>query len=180
MINARLLGAAALAGLLAGCGLAQGPASQAPPGSEPKLDNGVLNRVTGTVDPARIPSDGQKYMLTYGTVTCGSPIALGVARTIWPHSLGSDYQGQVFNATHCQSPGGGLTLPTPVPAQYFQDVTWRATFDGGVSWIGGALRVAALRGKARGGEEATTFVAIDDLIPMGRSSPRISAAKPGA
>ncbi|MEP6968572.1 MAG: hypothetical protein ABI906_10895 [Pseudomonadota bacterium] len=178
MINARFFAIAAGAGLLTGCGLSQGPASQAPADSNPKAaDGGILDRVTGTVNPARIPSDGRKFMLTYGTVTCASPIALGVARTIWPHALGSDYQGQVFNATHCLPPGGGLTLPTPVPAQYFQDVTWRATFDGGVSWIGGALRVAALRGKAPGGEDVTTFVAIDDLIPMGPA--RASASKPG-
>jgi len=57
-------------------------------------------------------------------------------------------------------------VPTPVPAQYFQDVTWRATFDGGVSWIGGALRVAALRGKAPGGENVTTFVAMSYIIAV--------------
>ncbi|MBA3811015.1 MAG: hypothetical protein H0X27_05100 [Caulobacteraceae bacterium] len=179
MTNARFFVIAAGAGLLTGCGLSEGAASQAPAESNPK-PAATLNRVTGTVDPTRIPSDGRKYMLTYGTVTCASPISLGVARTIWPHSLGSDYQGQVFNATHCLPPGGGLTLPTPVPAQYFQDVTWRATFDGGVSWVSGSLRVAALRGKAPGGEEATTFVAIDDLIPMEGPSARAPASKPGA
>lgn len=179
MINPRLFVVAAVACLSAGCGLSEGPASQPPPSaaSEPA---GPQTRLTGKVDPARIPSQGRKYMLAYDSVTCASPIALGVARTIFPHSQGSDYQQQVFTATHCDTPDGGLTLPPIVAPEYFEDVTWRATFDGGDTWVGGALRVAAVRGKETGGQEVTTFIAQDDLLPVGGPPARASTSKPGA
>ena len=164
--------------VLAGCEASQEPVASTSPPPNPAAQ--PMYRLEGRIATATIPAGAQKFRLNVDTVTCASPIALGLARSIWPHSFISEYQTRAFASTQCVAPGAGPTFPASIQPLHFQDVTWRVTFDGGSTWVGGPMRVALVEGKGPDGKSVTTYVADDDLSPLEPAAPSVAAKPPKA
>jgi hypothetical protein len=169
----------------AAAGFVTGLSAGHPPPAERRETNSVAAPTDGgfAVSQGHVPiapADGRVFRLAPETVTCMSPNEVGLARTVWPRVGASSNLFKVFQGTGCipPIPQDPSKPPLIYDLHHFEDLTWRASLDDGVTWIGGPLRVAEIRMKSEP-QEIILYVAADDLAAVTPADqPADSSAEP--